>query len=213
MNDPSKEVSRLNDLLDALSCLEKGEPAKAMVICNNLMVDRSTGRVTDLYIEWAALNIGTVAARNSGEWQMRTKFEIASANPELYNKELLSKHPEMTKRIVELMRLYIESNFTNINPQALERTNAGAELAMKGQIDEAGRLLQQAVALDSHCELAQFNLGVYAHSIGDRALAIASMENVLKINPMNEPARRAIRMLGETDGGRSCGSPSSDVVS
>lgn len=189
------ELPMTEDVLAALEFLEKGEPAKAMVICNNLMADRSAGRITDLYIEWAALNVGTVAARNSGEWQMRTKFETASANPALYNKELLSRHPELTKRIAELMSKYLEDNFTKTNSQALEMTNAGAELAMKGRNGEAGPMLKKAVELDPDCELAQFNLGVYAHTMGNRALAMDSMEKVLKINPMNEQARRAIRML------------------
>ena len=193
--EKSNEPSRLTDILAALDLLEKGEASKAMVLCNNLMTDRSAGRITDLYIEWAALNVGTVAARNSGEWQMRTKFEMASANPALYNKELLSQHPELTKRIAELMSKYLEDNFTNINSQALEMTNAGADLAMKGRTDEARQLLQKALELDPNCELAQFNMGVYAHTMGDRALAMVSMEKVLKINPMNEQARRAIRML------------------
>jgi tetratricopeptide (TPR) repeat protein len=191
------ESTKTECVLAALEFLEKGEPAKAMVICNNLMADRSAGRITDLYIEWAALNVGTVAARNSGEWQMRTKFETASANPALYNKELLSRHPELTKRIAELMSKYLEDNFTKTHSQALNMTNEGAEWAMKGRNDEAGPLLKKAVELDPNCELAQFNLGVYAHMMGDRELAMASMEKVLKINPMNEQARRAIRTIDE----------------
>jgi hypothetical protein len=114
--EKSNEPSRLTDILAALDLLEKGEPSKAMVLCNNLMTDRSAGRITDLYIEWAALNVGTVAARNSGEWQMRTKFEMASANPALYNKELLSQHPELTKRIAELMSKYLVSRVTRFSP-------------------------------------------------------------------------------------------------
>jgi tetratricopeptide (TPR) repeat protein len=195
--EKSDELSRLDDVLTALEMVEKGEPGKAMILCNHLMVDRSAGRITDLYIEWAALNVGTVAARNSGEWQMRTKFETAAANPTLYKKELLSLHPELTKRIAELMSRYLESSFTKANLQALEMTNAGAELAMKGRNEEARELLSQAVALDPKCELAQFNMGVYAHTNGDRALALASMEKVLEINPMNEQAGRAIQIIHE----------------
>jgi hypothetical protein len=58
-----------------------------------------------------------------------------------------------------------------------------------------GYHLLVAHAGNPNCELVQFNLGVYAHMMGDRELAMASMEKVLKINPMNEQARRVIRMF------------------
>jgi tetratricopeptide (TPR) repeat protein len=189
----------LEDVLMALEWVEKGEPSKAMELCNHLMVKRSTGRLQDLYVEWAALNIGTVAARNAGEWQMRTRFERAAAKPDLYEKELLSRHPGLTKRIVDLMSRYLENSFGPQHAEALDLTNQGAEMAMKGKGDEAGILFRRAVEKDPECELAQFNMGVYANSVGDVLLAMFCMEKVLKINPTNEQARRAIRMLGNRE--------------
>jgi tetratricopeptide (TPR) repeat protein len=176
----------LDDLMLALESLEAGKYEDAESFSLKVLLIDPNNRF--------ALQIAAMSSRILGAAEKAT---------ELWHRSLLTPLPSLPSateldiilRIGDLTERFGHKTYLSVNPEALAYANMGAELAKLGDIQSASDLFMKAIQIDPDCELAYYNRGVMAYNTRNIPLAIASMKEVLRVNPANRKAQEALRKL------------------
>jgi tetratricopeptide (TPR) repeat protein len=177
----------MNNILDAIDYIEKGDFINARIIAEKILADEPNNRYALQLLSIACRNLGE--STKAGEILRRARNIPLPKSPTKDEAEILWRLTQITSKL--------QKNIYAVNPQALAYANMGAELCKLGKPNEGKSYFQKSIRIDHNCELAHYNLGLLEYNQKDFQACIKSMREVIRINPNNLKAKEVLSELGE----------------
>jgi len=175
----------MKELIEILECIDKRNYIKAREMAENIIYKQPNNRF--------ALDLLVISLRYLGEATKASEISYRAQNIP-FPKVSTTEDAEILWRISQLTSKFQKSAYSG-NPQALAYANMGSELCKLGKLDEGRDYFQKALHIDPNCEIAHYNMGIFAYNQKDYQLCKKSMLEVIRINPGNQKAKEVLTEL------------------